>query len=234
MQKISNTAHGISTVQKKVQHTTNGVYERIKARLINHEIPAGKRVVIDRLADQFFVSATPVREALIRLAAEGLVDDVPNAGYFAKPPSLSELSNLYDVLEIILTWSLSRTALARHALHPLKPPSLKRILGHSADGQAGDAAWSSSALFIHISRQSGNEEIIRLISNLNDRTFYARRKDDEAFGDADSHLTALCEAYAALDFLNTPGLISAYLNGLRSRLPELFRYLAQNAERTAP
>jgi DNA-binding GntR family transcriptional regulator len=59
----------------------DGVYERIRALIVNHGIAPGARANIDELARALEVSGTPVREALARLESEGLVSRLPRRGY---------------------------------------------------------------------------------------------------------------------------------------------------------
>ena len=84
----------------------NGAYANVKARGIAQDFPAGKRILIEPLADQLFVSSTPVREALIRLAAERIIKDVPKAGFFVKEISESEVTDLYSLQQLLLEWCL--------------------------------------------------------------------------------------------------------------------------------
>jgi DNA-binding GntR family transcriptional regulator len=56
------------------------VYRAIRERILSGAYSPGYRVVIDALASEFSVSALPVREAIRRLEAEGLVIFRPNAG----------------------------------------------------------------------------------------------------------------------------------------------------------
>jgi DNA-binding GntR family transcriptional regulator len=64
---------------------TDDVYEVLLATLMNRRIAPGARMSIDGLARQLDVSPTPVREALARLEAEGMVQKKPNRGYTAAP-----------------------------------------------------------------------------------------------------------------------------------------------------
>jgi DNA-binding GntR family transcriptional regulator len=61
------------------------VYQEIRERILRGTYGPGYRVVIDSLADEFGVSALPVREAIRRLEAEGLVVFRPNAGAQVAP-----------------------------------------------------------------------------------------------------------------------------------------------------
>ncbi|MFI1092594.1 GntR family transcriptional regulator [Streptomyces sp. NPDC020917] len=64
---------------------TDTVYEAIRKRLVYQEIGPGAKININGLAAELDVSPTPVREALARLEAEGLVLKRPMAGYSAAP-----------------------------------------------------------------------------------------------------------------------------------------------------
>lgn len=68
------------------------VYQEIRERILNGEYGPGFRVVIDGLARELEVSALPVREAIRRLEAEGLVVHRANAGAQVAPadPGLFE------------------------------------------------------------------------------------------------------------------------------------------------
>src|SRR5215475_15995285 len=61
------------------------VYEALRERILSGAYGPGYRVVIDALAEEFEVSALPVREAIRRLEAEGLVVYRANAGAQVAP-----------------------------------------------------------------------------------------------------------------------------------------------------
>ncbi|WP_285563956.1 GntR family transcriptional regulator [Streptomyces sp. NBC_01463] len=65
------------------QVLSDSVYEDIKAKVMDHEIAPGARVGIDALSRTLGVSPTPVREALARLEADGLVVKRSLSGYRA-------------------------------------------------------------------------------------------------------------------------------------------------------
>ncbi len=68
------------------------VYEVLRERILGGAYSPGYRVVIDQVAAEFAVSALPVREAIRRLEAEGLIVYRPNAGAQVAPaePELFE------------------------------------------------------------------------------------------------------------------------------------------------
>lgn len=77
-------------------------YTHIRRKLSAGDLPPGKRLVNRTLADEIGVSVIPVREAIHRLATEGLVEHVPGSGAFVRKPDPQDLDNLYvlrDALE---------------------------------------------------------------------------------------------------------------------------------------
>jgi len=56
------------------------MYEALKGLILDNTYRPRSVLAIDRLAEEFGVSATPVREALVRLEADGLVELIPNKG----------------------------------------------------------------------------------------------------------------------------------------------------------
>lgn len=77
------------------------VYRAIRERILNGAYSPGFRVVIDALALEFGVSALPVREAIRRLEAEGLVVYRANAGAQVAPADPSAFEEEMTVLALL-------------------------------------------------------------------------------------------------------------------------------------
>lgn len=74
------------------------VYESLKGMLMDHRLEPDARLSIEGLARSLEVSPTPVREALSRLEAEGLVVRRPNTGFAVAPsPTREQLANIFDL-----------------------------------------------------------------------------------------------------------------------------------------
>jgi len=87
------------------------VYESVKARIMDHEIAPGDRVTIDVLARELDVSPTPVREALARLEADGLLRKRPLAGYTCTPLlTRAEFEELFDMRLLLEPAAVARVA----------------------------------------------------------------------------------------------------------------------------
>ena len=64
---------------------TDTVYDAVRQQLVDHDIEPGGKVTINTVAQELGVSPTPVREALARLEADGLLVRRSLAGYTAAP-----------------------------------------------------------------------------------------------------------------------------------------------------
>ena len=77
------------------------VYDRLRDRLVRGAFPPGARLVNRKIARQVGASAIPVREAIHRLASEGLVEYVPGAGAYVPRLDRRKLAQLYDLREAL-------------------------------------------------------------------------------------------------------------------------------------
>jgi DNA-binding GntR family transcriptional regulator len=78
------------------------LHDEILGQLRNHivegNIPDGGRISERQLCEMLKISRTPLREALKVLAAEGLVDLLPNRGARVRPLNAHDISELFDLM----------------------------------------------------------------------------------------------------------------------------------------
>ncbi|MCL4800918.1 MAG: GntR family transcriptional regulator [Burkholderiales bacterium] len=77
------------------------LYERIRAEIITCALAPGAQVHEQELARRYRVSKSPIRDALLKLHAERLVEVVPRRGYRVRPISLADAAELYDMRLIL-------------------------------------------------------------------------------------------------------------------------------------
>jgi DNA-binding GntR family transcriptional regulator len=70
------------------------VFERVREAILSGELPPGSRLVERRLAEELEVSHIPVREALARLADDGLVERNARRGSWVASLSLEDLDEI--------------------------------------------------------------------------------------------------------------------------------------------
>jgi DNA-binding GntR family transcriptional regulator len=89
----------------------DGTYAAIKAMIRDHQISPGQHIGIDELARTLSVSQTPVREALARLEADGLVTKIPLRGYEATELlTVQQFDDLFQFRALIEPWAASEAS----------------------------------------------------------------------------------------------------------------------------
>lgn len=171
------------------------VIARILTGVFDGRYASGQRLVVQRLADQFGVSPTPVREALVELGGLGLVELLPNRGAVVRPfgpQEVNEISQVRRVLEVEAT----RGACGRadpHELQALEHELLRlSVLPQSddwdADARAADTwlhgliaeACGSARLKGEIGRYRALFQALRDVSHARDAmTNYSRSNDTQ-------------------------------------------------------
>ncbi|NJK44266.1 MAG: GntR family transcriptional regulator [Pleurocapsa sp. SU_196_0] len=77
------------------------VYDHLKLEILSGQLPSGSRLAEIALAERLGVSRTPVREAVQRLAQDGLVEVAPNRGAKVRGVSAQEVEDVYAVREVL-------------------------------------------------------------------------------------------------------------------------------------
>ncbi|MDZ4372344.1 MAG: GntR family transcriptional regulator [Phenylobacterium sp.] len=86
----------------------------------------GEPLVATALAEELRLSPTPVREALARLAGEGVLEHRPGRGYFAPSPTASDIADLYELHRRLTHWALDvAPATAARLVQEPSPPDLR-------------------------------------------------------------------------------------------------------------
>jgi DNA-binding GntR family transcriptional regulator len=168
---------------------TEDVYEAVKSLIMDHRIAPGERVTIDALARQLAVSPTPVREALARLEADGLVRKRAMAGYSTTPLlTRAEFDDLFEMRQFLECPAAARAAeqaaeqAAEHAAEHTSRHDGVDVDSLAAeaelpdrldgDGYAGHAAFTAQDARFHerVAAASGNAllhaAIVRLHAHL--------------------------------------------------------------------
>jgi DNA-binding GntR family transcriptional regulator len=80
-----------------IQSMTSQLIARMRDRILAGTYAPGAALRQDVLASEFGTSKIPVREALVQLKSEGLVDIFPNRGFQVRPLCASELDEVFDL-----------------------------------------------------------------------------------------------------------------------------------------
>lgn len=77
------------------------VYDSLKREILELTIPPGSPIDEVALTERFGMSRTPIREALVKLAGEGLVVTLPNRGTVVAPIDILDLPQFFDALTLM-------------------------------------------------------------------------------------------------------------------------------------
>lgn len=80
---------------------TSKIYEEIRNRIITRQIVSDIKINQNHLAKELNVSRTPVVKALHILSSEGLVDNIPNKGFYLHKNTLQETADLFALRQCI-------------------------------------------------------------------------------------------------------------------------------------
>lgn len=155
---------------------TRRAYDELKRRILDNELPPGTQALEQQTAEWLGMSRTPVREALIRLAQEGMVEVRPRHGMRVLPIAIADLREIYDLLA-----GLEATAadiLARRGLNAVEAAELEGLLkGMTAALDAGDlTTWAEGDARFHrrIVEMSGNQRLIMMVETIREQSHRAR------------------------------------------------------------
>jgi DNA-binding GntR family transcriptional regulator len=84
-------------IEPPIRSMTSQLIVRLRDRILAGTYAPGSALRQDALAAEFGISKIPVREALVQLQSEGLVDIFPNRGFQVHPLSASELDEVFNL-----------------------------------------------------------------------------------------------------------------------------------------
>jgi DNA-binding GntR family transcriptional regulator len=147
------------------------VYEALLTQLITLRIAPGDRIAVDALVRDFGVSQTPIRAALIRLEAEGLVIRKYNSGYTAAPiPSSARFQDIYEFRLLVepaaTALATERMAAAARAEILETGLAMEACLTESSAASYGRFAILDARFHEIIAEASGNEIIFETLGRL--------------------------------------------------------------------
>lgn len=146
-------------------HVLEPTYRRLKQALMDGTWPSGAKLEALRLADEFGVSMTPVRDSLNQLVGEGLVDFTPGEGFRVASMGEQGLRDLLYVNALLL-----ETAADAGWKQPRKA---------AAAESESDYADRLAAAFAIMAAGSGNRQLAEIVARIGERLHSVRRGEPE-------------------------------------------------------
>jgi DNA-binding GntR family transcriptional regulator len=224
MDAVSSTPAALRLTAR--QPLVRDVYDVLVDMFMNHTFAPGERLNIDALARTLGVSQTPIREAMARLEAEGLIVKEPRRSYTVAPLiTVEELRALIDLR--LLIEPAAAAAAARNA----SPDDAAELIAFARSGGAGHYDDTANRLDMiydatfhdKIATLGGNpwlrESLARLRSHVHMYRLYHHAR--HAAATKPEHV-AVAEAIAAKDPDAAAEAMRTHLTTAMQRIDEVF------------
>ena len=144
-------------------------YIMIKDMILRNKIAAGEQIRIENLINMLQVSRTPIREALIRLHNDGLVDVFPHVGYYVRGFSRSEYHDVFE-LRLLIECHTAEIAAATMTDEQIRKLKIVNERGEIAIEDNDEEAMNKYEIEFHntLIAHSGNQQIIKVMANISD------------------------------------------------------------------
>ena len=114
----------------------------LRDRILTGALPAGSRIDLDAITEEFATSRTPVREALLELSFEGLVQVAPRSGVTVIGISPTDVLDSFTILGVLTgqaaAWAAQR--IESEELDMLRGLAAD-VVARSGDDSIGEANW---------------------------------------------------------------------------------------------
>jgi DNA-binding GntR family transcriptional regulator len=179
---------------------TGFIVEALTRSIVEHRLQPGEKLVEQKLADQFGVSRTLIRQALFKLSQNRLIRMEPARGAFVAAPSKAEAQQVFAVRRIL------EAGMTRAFMEQVTPMQIKALKTHIAKETAAigreDVAGRTSLLgdfHVRMAQLMGNDVMAALLTDLISRCalitlMYQSRTEAEHSHDEHKTIVAAIEA----------------------------------------
>ena len=170
-----NSDNGKTAMAEK-QSSVDRAYVQLREMAVNFEFKPEERLNESALSAKFGASRTPLREALNRLVAEGLLTFKNGSGFYCRALNPTRVMELYEARLAIETEAIIRT------IERASDAEIQNVLRYIDEieptyAKAGDLSVlleMDEEFHMRLAELSNNAELVRLLQNINDRIRYVR------------------------------------------------------------
>jgi DNA-binding GntR family transcriptional regulator len=205
-----------------IQSMTSQLIVRFRERILSGSYPPGSALRQDGLAAEFGTSKIPVREALVQLQSEGLVDIYPNRGFQVRPLASAELDEVFRLrLQIEPTAVALGAKLASAADHGAARDALEQLNDAAAAGEFASSGRLNRAfhLLLIVPRlQPVAAEILSRLHTLAQRYVQAHLRPEGRAKRASREHAALLKAWRLGKSREARALMHSHIKSTRADL----------------
>ena len=151
-------------IQREVESLADVAYRRLSEALLTGQIPPGQRLVMDQLADQLDISRTPVRDALLRLERENLIEPTGKRGYVVRKMTVDDAFHLYETRVAIEGFAARRVAeIGKPAIEHVRQAI---VASKGKDTDARKAFDANMSIHRAVVEATGNPSLLELFDDI--------------------------------------------------------------------
>lgn len=209
----------------QIDHTalSEKVYLILRTKILKRELKFGEKLLTDKMASQLGVSRTPVKDAVNRLAMEGLVEKVARRGTFVTTLTPQDVVELLD-LRLLLELYAAEKVLEKNKVESLLTEMGKCMASIDRAANSDDPdydAYMSWNRELHLSliRLAGNNRLLQMYRSLNIHLQVARVHYSHTVADVaqtQQEHKAIHEAFESGNWQQVKKAISAHINNVET------------------
>lgn len=199
MDKLTGKVMGRAAKESPEKGLTSRAFDQIKHDIVWCKLQPGQAISEAQLSEMYGYGKAPIRQALAKLAQEGLVMPVPRSGHVIAPVTLQSVNEVFELRMVL------EPAAVEKACGNVDGARLRRLNAKCAAGYVpGDIGSetrfmdANRSFHMEIARSSGNSRLYTALSQIMDEMtrllhlgFVLRERPDEMHQEHDSLIDAL-------------------------------------------
>jgi len=147
----------------------------LRDMIVQNQLPPGDRIREREICQRLEVSRTPLREALHKLASEGLIDLVPNCGAIVTAPNAGEIADMLQVLGVMEAFAGERACelILEEEINEIKALQYEMLAAFSRGDRLGYFKLNQ-LIHLAIIKAARSETLLSLHTRLNARLYRIR------------------------------------------------------------
>lgn len=201
---------------------TSLAYKSIKDYILEGRLDEESRLTEEFLSGQLGISKSPIREALNRLEAEGLVRIEARRGAYLRSFTNKEIDDLYDVREALEVHAVRTGDFPASVIKELRA-SVKRLRGYLKTNDRTKYIDEDVGFHAAVARATGNARLCDVLENIQNQIWLFRRKtyDLSSTSAPDAHdalVNALEKALESGDRTEAETAMRRHISSVRKKL----------------
>jgi DNA-binding GntR family transcriptional regulator len=177
-----------NTLQQNLNSLPEATYSWLRESIQSGALPPGSELRQERIAKKFGISRVPIREAMSRLQAEGLIELRPRRGFAVKSLDVAEIVEIFELRMVIEEHAMVTATVMRSERDVAEVEAILNRMGElDKTGSTYLSQWPELNRQFHVRliASANRERLSKIVANLSDAV--------EPYIRLESHLTGEVE-----------------------------------------